>query len=52
MFKQIILFKLIRVSHIAFSQLNPAITKWLQNTTVTGKYYVSEIQQQYLMGYW
>lgn len=41
MFKQIILLSLLFISHIAFSQLNPAITKWLQNTTVTGKYYVS-----------
>ncbi len=29
------------LSLVGFAQSNPAITKWLQNTTVTGSYYVS-----------
>ncbi|RXR19011.1 YHYH protein [Flavobacterium amnicola] len=36
-----ILLCLLFISSIAKSQTNPAITKWLQNTTVTGTYYVS-----------
>ncbi len=29
------------LSSLAFSQTNPAITSWLQNTTLTGRHYVS-----------
>ena len=28
-------------AHFAFAQTNPAITKWLQNTTIKGRHYVS-----------
>lgn len=34
-------FLLILISSFAFSQTNPAITKWLQNNTVIGTYYQS-----------
>ena len=32
---------LLALSTVNYAQTNPAITKWLQNTTVTGKYYTS-----------
>ena len=32
---------LVALTTANFAQTNPAITKWLQNTTVTGKYYTS-----------
>ncbi|WP_395062858.1 YHYH protein [Flavobacterium sp.] len=32
---------LLLTSFFAHSQTNPAITKWLQNTTITGNYYMS-----------
>jgi YHYH protein/Secretion system C-terminal sorting domain len=36
-----ILFLLITITFFSFSQSNPAITTWLQNTTVTGRHYIS-----------
>lgn len=35
------LLLLLFISFIANAQTNPAITKWLQNTTITGQYYMS-----------
>jgi YHYH protein/Secretion system C-terminal sorting domain len=39
--KKIFSFSLIVMACIANAQTNPAITKWLQNTTTTGFYYLS-----------
>jgi len=40
--KKIILSVLLLTNgSILFSQLNPAITNWLQNTTQTGSYYTT-----------
>ena len=39
--KKIITLLLLFVSAIAVAQTSPAITRWLQNTTVTARHYVS-----------
>lgn len=39
--KSLITFSLIAGSACAFAQVNPAISAWLQNTTVKGRHYVS-----------
>lgn len=39
--KAILLFILLCISLVSYNQTNPAITSWLQNTTVLGTYYVS-----------
>lgn len=39
--RKIILSAFILMQTVMFSQTNPAITKWLQNTTTTGTYYTS-----------
>ncbi|MEZ4826078.1 MAG: YHYH protein [Bacteroidia bacterium] len=41
MTKNFFLFSLMIYSLTGFAQLSPAITSWLQNTTVTGSYYMS-----------
>ena len=39
--QKITLLGMLLVGFTIFSQTNPAITKWLQNTTITGRHYVS-----------
>lgn len=39
--KRSLFFFLVIVCNLIIGQTNPAITKWLQNTTTTGKYYQS-----------
>ncbi len=39
--KAFILSSLVLASFCAEAQLSPAITSWLQNTTVTGRHYTS-----------
>ncbi|HQF27627.1 MAG TPA: YHYH protein [Bacteroidia bacterium] len=41
MFKKLLSLQLLLISISSMAQLNPAITSFLQNTTVTGTYYVS-----------
>ena len=38
--KQLFTFFFMLYVHLMFAQTNPAIIKWLQNTTVTGRHYV------------
>ena len=39
--KNVLLLFLLSLTGSIFSQTHPAITSWLQNTTETGKYYIS-----------
>jgi hypothetical protein len=41
MYKSLIILALLLTASAAFAQTNPAITSWLQNTTITGRHYVN-----------